>query len=141
MFKVFEGVGGHAFRLRFQDPVTGTLAIPGRILLSPDVGPPPGKKLVRGDVDASGAIDISDPINNLGYQFLGLFTPPCFDAADDDDSGTIDISDPIFSLTRQFLGGPIWPAPHPDCGEDKTTDPGATAGSDLGCVSYPPCGN
>ena len=36
----------------------------------------------RGDVDGSGALDITDPIANLGFQFLGTFAPICRDAHD-----------------------------------------------------------
>jgi hypothetical protein len=79
-------------------------------------------RFVRGDVDGSGAIDITDVVNNLGYQFLGTFTPSCLEALDDDDSGVLDISDPVFSLGRQFLGGPVWQAPNPGCGVDPTAD-------------------
>ena len=48
----------------------------------------------RGDVDTSGTVDVSDPLNSLSFQFLGTFEPPCLDAADSDDSGVIDVSDP-----------------------------------------------
>jgi hypothetical protein len=87
----------------------------------------------RGDVDGSGGVNISDPIDNLAYQFLGTFQPTCMDALDDDDNGVINIGDPIFSLSRQFLGGRIWPAPYFACGEDPTADNPA----DLGCESFP----
>jgi hypothetical protein len=100
-----------------------------------------GKPFRRGDVDDSGVVDISDPINNLTFQFLGAFTPTCKDALDDDDSGVIDISDPIYSLTRQFLGGPPQPAPGPDaCGVDPTCDKDDQGNpADLGCEKYDLC--
>jgi hypothetical protein len=88
----------------------------------------------RGDVDANGTIEITDPISNLSFQFLGDFQPPCLDALDWDDNGAIDVTDPIGSLTRQFLGGD--PAPPPgstECGEDPTPD----GNGDLGCEAYP----
>jgi hypothetical protein len=94
-----------------------------------------GGRFVRGDTDGSGQIDITDPINNLSYQFLGEFKPSCLDAMDDDDSGKVDISDPIFSLNRQFLGGPVWAPPYPACGTDPTPD----QGTDLGCASDAAC--
>jgi hypothetical protein len=87
----------------------------------------------RGDVDGSGLVDITDAINNLSFQFIGAFQPPCMDALDFDDSGTIEITDPIGNLSRQFAGGP--PAPPPGsatCGEDPTPDP-------LSCDAYPSC--
>ena len=89
----------------------------------------------RGDTDASGVIDISDPIYNLTFQFVGgIERLPCQDAADVDDSGLTDISDPIYSLTFQFVGG-IDPPPAPgpvDCGPDLTQD-------ELGCEEYRKC--
>ena len=88
----------------------------------------------RGDTDASGIVDISDPIRNLTVQFVGGGAFPCKDAADVDDSGLIDISDPIYNLTHQFVGG-IDPPPAPGtqiCGPDPTDD-------ELGCESFPVC--
>lgn len=84
----------------------------------------------RGDGDGSGRVDMTDPINNLKFQFLGGFAPMCFDALDTDDSGTVDLSDPIRSLTFLFLGGVEIPAPGLDCGVDPTFD-------SLGCAGYP----
>jgi len=91
----------------------------------------------RGDVDGNGNIELTDPINNLTYQFLGLYSPECLDACDWDDNGLVDISDPIANLTHQFLGGPPSPLPGVDsCGPDPTEDD-ATVGGDLGCLTTP----
>ena len=87
----------------------------------------------RGDDDASGEVNISDPISSLQYQFAGGSPPPCFDASDLDDSGELNISDPIYSLQFQFAGGPQPQAPYPACGADPTNDA-------LSCASFPPCG-
>ncbi len=88
---------------------------------------------LRGDTDGSGVIDISDPIFNLNFQFVGgIDELPCEDAADVDDSGVVDISDPIYNLTFQFVGG-IAPPPAPGpttCGQDPT-------GDGLDCTGYP----
>ena len=86
----------------------------------------------RGDTDGSGVIDISDPIFNLTFQFIGGVELLCRDAADVDDSGVVDISDPIYNLTFQFVGG-IDPPPAPgrdSCGLDPTGDA-------LACEDYP----
>ncbi|MBI4587155.1 MAG: hypothetical protein HY717_24345 [Planctomycetes bacterium] len=92
----------------------------------------------RGDVDSSGEVDISDPINELYALFLGTFTITCQDAADFDDSGEVDITDAINSLLFQFASGE--PAPPPgikNCGSDPTPD---KEDVDLGCTSYStPC--
>ena len=78
---------------------------------------------LRGDDDASGVVDLSDPVFNLSFQFLSGRAPPCMDAADTDDSGLIDLSDPVYSLVHQFLSGPAPPAPGlKTCGKDPTAD-------------------
>jgi hypothetical protein len=88
----------------------------------------------RGDVDDSGFVDLSDPINNLSFLLLGTFNPQCLEAADTDNHGAVDITDPIINLTFQLLGGNQIPAPGPfTCGPDP-------AGSSLGCASYTSCG-
>ncbi|MBI4583822.1 MAG: hypothetical protein HY717_07345 [Planctomycetes bacterium] len=88
----------------------------------------------RGDLDNSGAVDISDPINGLHSLFLGDFDITCQDAADFDDSGEVDISDMINSLLWQFASGDIAPEPGPfNCGPDTTPD---KTSPDLGCRSY-----
>jgi hypothetical protein len=93
----------------------------------------PGPRLVRADVDASGEVNISDPLYSLAYQFAGGPAPVCMDAADTDDSGEVNISDPLYSLAYQFAGGPQPPAPFPGCGPDPTADV-------IGCDDFPPCG-
>ena len=72
-----------------------------------------GTNFVRGDADASGAINITDGIFVLNFLFLGGPNPPCEDAADADDSSAINITDGIYILNFLFLGGPDPAAPHP----------------------------
>ena len=91
-----------------------------------------GQMFVRGDANADGKVDISDPVYTLGYLFLGLPPPGCAEALNADDSDKLDISDAIYVLGFLFLGGQPPKAPFPRCGVDPT--PG------LGCASYPPCG-
>jgi hypothetical protein len=93
--------------------------------------PPPEKRFVRGDDNQDGKIDISDPLYNLGYQFLGG-PGSCLEAMDTNDDGRIDLSDPVYDLAFLFIGGPAPPEPHPGCGPD----PGP---SSLGCVDSPLC--
>ncbi|MEM7231619.1 MAG: LamG domain-containing protein [Planctomycetota bacterium] len=88
--------------------------------------PPPGSLFIRGDGDASGAINITDGIFILNFLFLGGPDPLCADSADADDSGSINITDGIFVLNFLFLGGPNPPAPYPDCGLDSEEDDGLT---------------
>lgn len=100
---------------------------------------PPRPQFRRGDVDANGSVNVVDPRNNLVFQFLGSFRPPCLDAADTNDSGSVDVSDPLASLAFQFNGSPTIPAPGPMvCGPDLTLDVNQQ-GQDLGCTSFPPC--
>ncbi len=92
-----------------------------------------GDEFRRGDTDGNGAIEITDPINNLSFQFLGTFTPPCLDAADFDDNGKVEITDPIASLSHQFLGtAPPAPPGKDTCGVDPTED-APDVGGELGC--------
>ncbi len=84
----------------------------------------------RGDVDGNGVLEITDAINNLAYQFLGTFSPPCLDSCDFDDNGKIELTDPIGNLSHQFLGTvpPALPG-NEVCGEDPTED-------ELTCLCY-----
>jgi len=73
----------------------------------------------RGDVDASGALDISDAVGILSYLFQGTGTPNCLEAADTDDSGDVDITDAVNNLGYQFLGQAPPSDPGPiNCGPD-----------------------
>lgn len=85
---------------------------------------------VRGDANADGAFDLSDPVFVLGYLFLGASRPQCLDACDANDDGALEITDAIQALSFLFLGGPPPAAPFPECGLDST--PSAT----LGCASF-----
>jgi len=75
----------------------------------------------RGDVDFDGALNVTDAILSLRYQFGGGALP-CIDAADVDDLGTLDIADPILLLEFLYLGGDPPMPPFPECGVDETDD-------------------
>ena len=74
-----------------------------------------GPLFVRGDVDSSGAVNITDAIFLLGYLFQGTAAPTCLDAADVDDlgNGAPNITDAIFLLGWLFQGTAHPPAPVP----------------------------
>ncbi|WP_145070156.1 dockerin type I repeat-containing protein [Engelhardtia mirabilis] len=77
----------------------------------------------RGDVNADGCFDISDP----SYLLNALFVPgspslPCPAAADINNDGPINIADAIFMLAYLFSGG----APPPEFGLCLTEDVGPT---------------
>ena len=99
-------------------------------------GGPPLPRFLRGDANASNAIDIADAIFTLSYLFAHGPVPSCLDAADANDSGGIDIADAITILSHLFAqAGPL-PAPFGECGVDPTT-----TDDTLDCSSFPPCGN
>jgi hypothetical protein len=145
LVKVWEGGGGWNFALRFQDaagePITNGL----EVRKFPEGGPKDGVRFVRGDVDASGDINITDGIFLLNYLFSGGTTPACLDAADVNDSGggAPDITDAIAVFNWLFLGGPAPSPPSPttspyisrDCGLDPPDGPTDT----LDCAAFAPC--
>lgn len=89
----------------------------------------------RGDADANGRWEITDPVFTLGYLFLfGLPEESlCLDALDATDDGTIDLTDAIYALNFLFLGGPQPSEPYGECGPDPTEDA-------LDCREFVPCG-
>lgn len=95
---------------------------------------PPGNIFRRGDVNGDSAVDVTDPITNLLYQFLGTVTPPCIDAADFDDNGKVELTDAVANLSHLFLGAaPPAPPGKDQCGVDPTED----SEGDLGCLMSP----
>jgi len=87
----------------------------------------------RGDVNASGAVDIADAIAGLDYLFAGKLVL-CVDAIDSNNDAQIDIGDSIGLLGFLFASGPAPAPPGPDrCGADP--DDGATIPIDA----FPPC--
>jgi len=96
---------------------------------------PPGALFRRGDTDGNGAVELTDVIRALTWQFVGGLDLDCQDAADIDDDGAITLTDAIRSLSFQFVGvaGTIPEPPGPlNCGPDETPD------SLPECV-YPSC--
>ena len=88
---------------------------------------------LRGDGNGDGTVDITDPVSDLGFLFLGTFEPLCLDACDFNDDGIVDVSDPISNLRHQFIGGPPPALPGKfSCGVDPTDDV-------LGCEGFGTC--
>ena len=79
-------------------------------------------RFVRGDVNLSGRLDISDALlivlDTLGRDV----TLPCLDAADSNDDGRLALNDAFSVLLYVFLNGAPLPAPFPNLGEDPTPD-------------------
>jgi hypothetical protein len=93
----------------------------------------------RGDLDADGRLNVTDPISLLDYLFLGRPVTTCLETADANNDAALDLTDAIHLLRYLFLGGPTPASPGPPglpCGEDP--DPPGRTG-DLGCTWYPPC--
>ena len=89
---------------------------------------------VRGDVNQSGKVDLSDTVALLMHLFAGAPVPgDCLDAADVNDSGLVDVADAVYGLGYLFAHQPPPPAPFPACGRDETED-------GLGCASFQGCG-
>lgn len=86
----------------------------------------------RGDVDADGKLNVTDPVALLSWLFRGGSEPPCLDGADANDDGVIDLSDTLGLLGYLFLGSLPPTIPFRECGVDPTED-------DLPCEDAPGC--
>jgi hypothetical protein len=87
----------------------------------------PGK-LVRGDGNADGSIDISDGVLGLNYLFAGQVAS-CVLALDVDATGVLEITDPIRLLNYLFRSGPQPETPFPDCGTARNQSALACTGA------------
>ena len=90
------------------------------------------KPFRRGDVNASGSVDISDAIAGLNFLFLGDDAPPCRDAADSNGDQNVDISDSVALLNFLFVGDQSIPSP----GAAACGGPPPSA---LECATYDRC--
>lgn len=122
------GVGvapaGHRLADINQDGAPDILAfgISSAMVLFGRTGGPPPVHFLRGDVNADGRMNLTDPISVIDRLFLGGAPLPCDDAADADDSGRLNLTDPIAIIDRLFLGGAPLPPPGPECGPDPGDD-------------------
>ena len=82
----------------------------------------PEQLFIRGDINFTGNVDITDAIYLLSFLFLGFEDPECLDTADTLDEGRINISSPIYLLNFLFTGGPAPRVPYPSPGLDPTPD-------------------
>ena len=84
MVKVFEGGGGHDWRLQFQK--AGQPIMPGEISLEPtdDPGGPITVPLKPGDVNGDSGFNIADMIALLSFLFGGGGVPACYTVPDTD---------------------------------------------------------
>jgi hypothetical protein len=99
-----------------------TLSVPGG-----------GADFTRGDVDASGSLNVTDAVQILRHLFLGVPEKlPCDDAADVDDGGSVNLTDAVFLLDSLFRGGAAPVQPFPECGPDPSEDA-------LSCDTFEGC--
>ena len=91
---------------------------------------PAGPRIVRGDSNSDGSINLTDGVIPLLYLFSGGDAPACMDSADANDTGAIEITDAIIIFGWLFTGGNAPAPPGPtspgylssDCGEDLSED-------------------
>ncbi|MEE3200297.1 MAG: PKD domain-containing protein [Planctomycetota bacterium] len=102
---------------------------------------PAGPRIVRGDSNSDGSINLTDGVIPLLYLFSGGDAPACMDSADANDTGAIEITDAIIIFGWLFTGGNAPAPPGPtspgylssDCGEDLSEDTIGCARSALIC--------
>ncbi|MCA8960992.1 MAG: hypothetical protein KDC38_10795 [Planctomycetes bacterium] len=85
-------------------------------------------EFVRGDPNASGGVDIADPIYALNFLFQSG-EAICLDAMDANADGALDLADPLYLLAFINGSGPAPEMPYPDCG----------AAAVLGCDEFAAC--
>ncbi len=86
----------------------------------------------RGDVDASGQLDLSDALAALNYIFGRAVAPSCVKSADANDDGKLNVTDGVTILLHLFAGRGDLAAPFTGCGADTTPDL-------LSCFAHSPC--
>ncbi|HIA27051.1 MAG TPA: hypothetical protein EYN79_02865 [Planctomycetes bacterium] len=92
----------------------------------------PASDFLRGDCNADGGVDVSDPILLLERLFAAAAEPPCEDSCDGNDDGILDLADVITMLEYVFGLGGVLPEPAVACGPDPVSD-------GLGCFPTAVC--
>ena len=98
-----------------------------------DLNPIP-PSFLRGDCNDDGEVNVSDAACALDRLFAGAAAPGCLAALNMNGDADVNIADPVWLLNFLFGGGPVIPAPFPDCGPGLL--PADTA---LGCANPPVC--
>ena len=86
----------------------------------------------RGDANASGNVNVTDPIYILQYVLGTGPTPTCLDSADVNDDEQLDLTDTISLLQYLFMASTPPGAPFGSCGIDPD-------GESIGCESFSTC--
>ena len=141
MVKVFEGGGGHNFRLRFQDEFAVPVTEGVTLCFSPDIEECGGKVVptgvgpfLRGDTNASGGLELTDAVGIFNFLFLGGTTPGCLAATNANASAALDLTDGVVILNHLFLGGAAPAAPYPACARSD-----AANDVTIGCLTPHVC--
>jgi hypothetical protein len=88
---------------------------------------------LRGDVNESGAVDISDSIWVFNELFYGGPPTLCAASADLNADGQRNITDPIYGLLYLFQAGPVPLAPFPSCGTGLESSPDSCPAGSTVC--------
>jgi len=91
-----------------------------------------GVSFLRGDVNVSGEVDVSDAVALLAVLFQGRDHPECLSVMDTDRNGVAELTDAVVLLGYLFLGQDPLVAPFPECGADPIGDL-------LECQEFSPC--
>jgi len=90
------------------------------------------KRLLRGDVNADGTVQVSDAIHLLLFLFHGGAILSSLEAADANEDARVDASDAVFILAQLFLEGPpvrsALPPPGSDLAPTRTKPSGNARG-------------
>ena len=81
------------------------------------------ERFARGDANADGHVDISDPVTLLFHLFRGASVLDCEDHGDADDNGRLELTDAVFLLDFLFRRGVQPRPPYPAPGLDTSADP------------------
>ncbi len=139
MVKVFNGVGGWDFTIRFQDggDLFSEIVTEGISISSTPPGGPPVELIRRGDANDDGAVNIADMIYMLNGLFGDGSPPPCLEAAEMNGDNAYNIADAIYGLNRLFGTGPPPVGGHGPDGTDCGADPEPE--NSIGCESTTSC--
>ena len=92
----------------------------------------PEVRLLRGDCNEDGAVNVSDAPCTLNWLFGGAAAPTCVAALDTNGDAVVNIADAVALLNFLFAGGSAPVAPYPECGA-------MVAGIGLGCETPDGC--
>lgn len=122
-----------------QLPERSGQLVPISVPVTVAAGNTQGVDFLRGDVNQSGSLNITDAINSVLFQFVPSEVPQvvrdtgasCRGAFDFDADNVLGVTDVFLLLNFLFATGPRPAAPYPDCGQ-----PGVEVDSTFFCASY-----